>query len=357
MDWPKGEAGDRGACSRVCDPGLQGRVHGVAGGQLLAAAPEIKNPRLHMHQLQLGEQTRTPVVLVYMQGKADELLIREAQTRLQRIQLDSVLESSYIEELIADHRYSPFPQLLSTERADVTASYLLEGRVAIMTEGTPFVLIAPITLVSLLQAPDDYYQGYMLGTFIRIIRYLFFALSIFLPAVYVALLSFHQEMIPTILLLKIATLREEIPFPVIVEALMMELMFEALREAGLRLPKQIGSAVSIVGALVIGQAAVQAGLVSAPMVIIVALTGVASFMIPRYPLSISTRLIRIPLIVLAGTIGLLGVIYGLLAVLIHLCGLQSFGTPYLAPLSPASGKQLQDTVLRAPWWVRNRKSR
>ena len=271
--------------------------------------------------------------------------------RLKRIEIDGILESGYIEEMIEDNPYSPFPQIMTTERPDIACSNLLEGRAVILVEGTPFSLIAPISFFSLLQSHEDYYQRFMIGTIIRWLRYLFLGVSLLFPSLYVAILTFHQEMVPAQLLLSMASSREAVPFPAIVEALLMEIAFEALREAGVRLPKQIGSAVSIVGALVIGQAAVQAGLVSAPMVIIVAITGISSFMIPRYVAGIAIRMLRFPIMLLASTLGLLGIMMAIIAIAIHLCTLRSFGVPYLAPLAPLKVRELKDVLWRSPLWM------
>lgn len=313
----------------------------------------IKSPYLKMETLTIGQYTQTNTVIAYIDGLADLKVVEEVRNRLQRIQLDGILESGYIEELIGEHPLTPFPQLLNTERPDVTCSNLLEGRIAILTEGTPFVLIAPITLFSLMQSQEDYYHGFWYGTITRILRYVFTLLSLLLPSFYVAAVSFHQEMIPGALLTSMASSREEIPFPALVEALIMEIFFEALREAGIRLPKQIGAAISIVGALVIGQAAVQAGLISAPMVIVVALGGISSFMIPKYIAGLAIRVLRFPLIILAGTLGLVGVITGLIAIVLHLCKLNSFGVPYLASVTNPQLKEMKDVMIRSPLWMMN----
>ncbi len=311
----------------------------------------IKSPALKLQSMQIGNYTKTKVTVAYIDGLVDQTLIEEITNRLQRIEMDGILESGYIEEMIEDNPYSPFPQILATERPDVACAHLLEGRAAILVEGTPFTLIAPISFFSLLQSQEDYYERFMMGTLIRWLRYAFLGISLLLPSLYVAVLTFHSEMVPTALLLSVAASREAVPFPAIVEALLMEITFEALREAGVRLPKQIGSAVSIVGALVIGQASVQAGLVSAPMVIVVAITGIASFMIPRYATGIAIRMLRFPIILLAGTLGLLGIMMGIIAIVIHMCSLRSFGVPYLTPLAPLKGNELKDVLWRAPWWM------
>ncbi|MBU8880849.1 spore germination protein [Bacillus sp. FJAT-29790] len=313
----------------------------------------IKSPALKMKTLHVGEYTKTKIFLSYIEGIADQTLIEEVENRIKRIKIDGILESNYIEEFIEDNTYSPFPQILSTERPDVVSANLLEGRVAILIDGTPFVLIAPTSLFSLFQSQEDYYGRYLISSVIRMLRFLFLTISLLLPSLYVAILTYHQEMVPTALLLSIASARESVPFPALVEAIMMELTFEALREAGVRLPKQIGSAVSIVGALVIGQAAVQAGLVSAPMVIVVAVTGIASFMIPRYAIGIGIRMLRFPIILLAGSLGLIGVMMGIIAIIIHLATLRSFGVPYLSPIAPLKIKELKDSFIRAPLWKMN----
>jgi len=317
----------------------------------------IRSPKLKVITMRIGTRSRTPVAVIYIEDIAKPSLVREMLSRLNRIEIEDVLETSYIEEWIEDNKYSPFPQLLSTERPDVACSYLMEGRVVVMVDGTPTVLVAPTTFLSLLQTPEDYYERYVVGTAIRWLRYLFFAISLLGPSLYVAVVTFHQEMIPTTLMLTMARSREQIPFTALMEAFLMETMFEALREAGARLPKQIGSAVSIVGALVIGQAAISAGIVSAPMVMVVAITGIASFMAPRYTIGIPIRLLRFPIMFLAGMAGLLGVILGVIVILNHLLSLRSFGVPYMAPLAPTSMRGLKDVLWRAPRWMLNRRAK
>ena len=336
----------------VAEGGIRGSREGFTeslqiGTSLLRRI--IKSPALKMQAMKIGSYSRTNVVLAYIEGVADQTLIDEMMNRLKRIEIDGILESGYIEEMIEDNPYSPFPQIMTTERPDTACSNLLEGRAVILVEGSPFSLIAPISLFSLLQSHEDYYQRFMIGTFIRWLRYLF--LAFLFPSLYVAILTFHHEMVPAQLLLSVAASREVVPFPAIVEALLMEIAFEALREAGVRLPKQIGSAVSIVGRARIGEAAVQAGLVSAPMVIVVAITGISSFMIPRYVAGIAIRMLRFPIMLLASTLGLLGVMLAIIAITIHLCTLRSFGVPYLAPLAPLKVRELKDVLWRSPLWM------
>ncbi|MEC0092432.1 spore germination protein [Paenibacillus macquariensis] len=310
----------------------------------------LKTPKLKMVSFVIGDETKTDIVLSYIEGLADPKQIRDVTKRLKEIKIDGILESGYIEELIEDHPYSPFPQMQYTERPDTVTAQLLEGGFAILVDGTPFVLIAPVSLWQLMQASEDYYERFFISDFIRILRYMFLFIAIFLPGLYIAVITFHQDMLPSTLVLSIAAAREAIPFPVLVEALMMEIAFEALREAGIRLPKTVGQAVSILGALVIGQAAVEAGIVSAPMVIIVSLTGIASFTIPRFNLAITVRLLRFPFMIMAGTLGLFGIVITFVWILVHLTHLTSFGRPYLEGVSPYYKKNQKDIFIRVPWW-------
>ncbi|TEB16470.1 Spore germination protein B1 [Pelotomaculum sp. FP] len=315
----------------------------------------LRTPNLVIEGLNLGRMTHTSVAVAYLKGVVSPGLLKEVRQRIDRIDIDGILESGYIEELIQDDPYSPFPQIAYTERPDRVVAALLQGRVCVFTDGTPMVLFMPATFSDLVQNPEDYYERYHFATMIRLIRSLGLAVALLLPSFYIAITTFHQEMIPTQLLISIAASREGVPFPALVEALIMEITFEALREAGLRLPRAVGQAVSIVGALVIGQAAVQAGIVSPLMVIVVAVTGIASFMSPSYSLALALRLIRFPLMFLAATLGLFGVMTGVLAMLIHLAGLRSFGVPYLSPLTPLKISDLKDFVVRAPWWAMHKR--
>lgn len=318
---------------------------------------KIKSAELKMSKYSIGRQSQSSVMLSWIDGIADPAVIEEVKNRLQKIEIDAVLESGYIEELIEDQPFSPFPQLQYSERPDTVAAQLLEGRFAIFTDGTPFVLIGPVTIWQLLQASEDYYERYMIGTLIRWLRLIFLFIALFFPAVYIAVITFHQDMLPTNLLLSVASAREAIPFPALMEALIMEIAFEALREAGIRLPKAVGQAVSILGALVIGQAAVEAGIVSAPMVIVVSLTGIASFTIPRFNLAISIRMLRFPLMILAGIFGLFGIIIGTVWIASHLCSLKSFGVPYFAGYAPFRPNDQDDIFVRSPWWSMVRRAR
>lgn len=310
----------------------------------------LRTPKLKMESFTIGNVSQTHVAIAYIKEIAMDEVVEEVKRRLSRIKIDGVLESGYIEEFIEDSPYTPFPLIQNTERPDVVAANLLEGKVAIFTDNTPFVLTVPVVFWGQIHSNEDYYQRFFMGTFLRWIRLIFMFVALVAPSIYVAVTTFHQQMIPSKLLMSIIDNREPTPFPAVVEALVMEIIFEALREAGIRLPKPVGQAVSIVGALVIGQAAVQAGLISAPMVIVVSITGIASFTLPRYDFAFAIRVLRFPLIFLAGSFGLYGITLGVLGILIHLVNLRSFGVPYFSPVAPLNIRRLKDVFIRAPLW-------
>ncbi|KGX85239.1 spore germination protein [Pontibacillus marinus] len=311
---------------------------------------KIKDPNLWIKTKAIGKRTKTDVSIAYINGIADPKIVKEVYRRLDKINTDAILDSGYIEEFIQDKTYTPFPTIYNTERPDIIAAGLLEGRVAILVDGTPFVLLVPALFIQFFQASEDYYQRADFATFIRLVRYLAFFLSLLTPSAYIALTTFHQEMIPTDLLVSLSSQREGVPFPAFVEALIMELTFEILREAGIRMPRAVGSAISIVGALVLGQAAVEAGLVSSAMVIVVSLTAISSFVSPSFNMAISVRMLRFGFMILAATFGLFGILIGLIIMILHLTSLRSFGVPYLSPMAPFIPKDQKDVMLRFPHW-------
>ncbi|MCX7841475.1 MAG: spore germination protein [Clostridia bacterium] len=310
----------------------------------------IQNKSLRLYKLTLGKVSKTKAAVMYIDKIAKDEIVSEIIKRISRISTDSILSSANIEELIKDDRYSVFPTIINYEKPDSVAAALLEGRIAVFVDGTPFVIVAPALFFEFIQASEDYYNHYLISSMIRIIRYTSFFLTFLVPAVYIALVTFHQEMIPTVLLINIAAQREGIPFPALVEAFLMEITFEILREAGIRMPRAIGPAISIVGALVLGQAAVEAGIVSAAMVIVVAITAIASFTIPNYSMANAIRISRFALMLLAGSFGFYGVFMGLIVLTLHLCKLKSIGIPYLTPLAPFNKTDNKDTLLRFPLW-------
>jgi spore germination protein KA len=311
---------------------------------------KIKDPNLWIETKIIGEYTKTNVSIMYINGIVNKKIVQEVHTRLDRIHIDGILESGYIEELIEDSTHSPFPTIINTERPDAVAAALLEGRIAIIIDGTPFVLIVPALFVQFFQSPEDYYQRTYIASLIRIIRYFAYAISLLAPALFIAITTFHQEMIPTPLLINLAAQREGVPFPAFIETLIVEITFEILREAGVRMPKSIGPTMSIVGAFILGSAAVEAGTITAATVIVVSVTAICSFVSPTYDISIAVRMLRFILIMLAALFGLFGITVGLIAIILHLCSLRSFGVPYMSPLAPFNVADQKDTLIRFPIW-------
>ena len=310
---------------------------------------KIKTPALHFESLRIGRKTRTPVSIAYIEGLASNRLIREVRKRLSAIEVDSILESGYIEQFIEDAPYSIFSTIGNSEKPDVVAARILEGRVAILVDGTPFVLTAPMLMVESFQTAEDYYIRPYFATMLRVLRYFSFFISILGPSAYVALTTFHQELLPTDLLYTMAHSKEGTPFPAVLEAAIMMITYEILREAGLRLPRPVGQAISIVGALVMGEASVSAGIVGAPVVIVISITAVSSFVVPAQ--ADAGAILRFVMLLLAATMGGYGLTMGLMAVLVHLVSLKSFGFPYLSPIAPVQFADLKDTVFRAPLWT------
>lgn len=311
----------------------------------------INTPDLWIESMKIGKITKTDVSIMYINGIARNEIIEEVRKRLKKINIDAILESGYIEQLIEDQTNSTFPTIKHTDRPDAIAGNLLEGKIAIFVNGTPFVLLVPALFINFFQSVEDYYERFDIATAIRFLRTVIFFISLVGPAIYIAATTFHQEMIPTKLAVIIAAQRESVPFPAFVEALIMEITFEILREAGIRMPKAMGSTISIVGALVIGQAAVQAGIVSPAMVIVVSITAIASFATPSYTVAISARLIRFIIMVSAATFGFYGIILTFILVIVHLVSLRSFGVPYMSPLAPFIREEAGDTIFRRPIWT------
>jgi len=309
---------------------------------------KINNPNLIFEGMKLGKQTKTNIRIGYIDGIANPKVVDEVKKRLKTIDTDSILESGYIEQFIEDHPYSIFPTVANSEKPDKVAAKLLEGRVAILCDGTPFVLTVPHLFVENLQVGEDYYSRPYLSSFIRLLRLLSLFLTVASPSIYIALTTYHHEMVPALLLTTMAAAQEKVPFPTFIEALLMAIVFEILREAGVRMPRPVGAAISIVGALVIGEAAVQAGFVSAPMVIVIAITGICGFVVSS--LSDAIILSRFLLIFLAGALGLYGILMGFLMLLGHLCSLRSFGSPFLSPQAPINWNGWRDSIIRMPLW-------
>ncbi|WP_150270912.1 spore germination protein [Paenibacillus tepidiphilus] len=318
------------------------------GTNIALVRRRIKSPDLWLETMTVGRVTRTDMTMMYMHGLADEGAVQNLRDKLKAIDADSILESGYIEQLLEENRFSPFPTLYNTERPDSVAGNLLEGRIALLIDGTPFALILPATFFVFMHTVEDYYQRYDISTMIRVLRLICLVISLFGPAIFVAALNFHQEMIPTPLLINLASQREGVPFPTFIEALMMEFTFEIIREAGIRMPSPIGQTVSIIGGLVLGQAAVQAGIVSPAMVIVVSLTGICSFTTPAFNMALSIRVLRFGIMFAGAFMGLYGIAIVGLMLVAHMCSLRSLGVPYMSPIAPFAPGDQKDVLVRIP---------
>lgn len=310
----------------------------------------ITHPGLCFEKYVMGSDTSTTVYLAYIQGIMNPGILEEARKRLAKAKPNALFDSGMLEDYIVDKTMTPFPLIYTTERPDAVCGHLVSGKAAILVNGGPFVLTIPTVFSDFFQSSEDYYQPFMISTFVRFIRYLAFLISLLFPAIYISAITYHMELVPTELLFTISSQRENLPFPVFVEALLMEITFEILREAGVRMPRAVGPTVSIVGGLVIGTAAVEAGVVSNIMVIIVALTAISSFVSPIYNLSVSSRLLRFGLLTLGALCGFYGVMMGMMVMIGHMCSLRSFGVPYTAPFAPLYIQEHEDILLRFPLW-------
>ncbi len=313
----------------------------------------IKNRDLVFESTTVGRKTNTNVCIVYVNGLADAELVAEVKRRISYINVDLILESGYIEEYIEDSPFSVFATMGITERPDVLAGKLLEGRVGIMVDGSPFVLTAPYLFAEAFQNPEDYYSRTIYSSLVRIFRYIAFLLSILVPGLYVALTSFHQELIPSSLLFNMAAASEGVPFTSFAEIAIFLFVFEMLKEAGVHMPKNIGQTTSIVGGLVLGDAAVQAGIISAPAVIIISFTAVSSFMVPAINNEIT--LLRWIFLFLGGVLGGYGISVGIIGLTLHITGMQSFGYSFFAPFFPERVEDIKDTFVRVPLWMMRRR--
>ncbi len=311
----------------------------------------IKDPKLKLEQGEIGERSRTVYGLMYMEDLIYPALLGKVKEKIDSFVIDGVFDCGMLEHLLEEKWYSPFPQIQTTERPDKAASALLEGRIVLVVDNSPEVIILPTTFNTFFQASDDYYNRFAVGSFARILRYIAVFITVLLPGLYVAVTCYYPQILPTNFLLAIVGARSNITFPIVVEVLLMELLFELLREAGIRLPGQMGNTIGVVGGLIVGQAAVDAALVSTIVVIVVALTAIASFAIPNEEFSSTLRLLKFFMIVLGAVWGLYGIFLGLLILVIHLASLESFGIPYMMPLTAGSvdGEvEFQDFVFRKP---------
>ncbi|NHN31487.1 spore germination protein [Paenibacillus agricola] len=317
----------------------------------------IKSPQLVFEPFEIGQTTRTKVMMAYINGKASEARIQTYRDRLRTIQTDAIFESANIEEWIEEKELTPFPRMINTERPDVVSAHLVEGKIVILTDGTPYCLIVPVTFFQFFVSAEDYYQRSLISTLLRWQRFLSFLVSVYTPSIYITLTNYRQEMIPSGLLINLAAQREGVPFPAFVEAAIMLFMFELLREAGIRMPTVTGQAISIVGAVVLGQAAVEAGLVSAAMVIVVGITAIANFVSPSFSFGMAQRILQFLFMALAVCLDLYGIFCGTLLLIVHLVSLKTSGEPYFSPLAPLQPNRFKDTLIRVPWYKMKRPKR
>ncbi|ANF38042.1 spore germination protein [Bacillus velezensis] len=306
------------------------------------------HPKLKTKKIPIGENKLKYATVMYIDDKADPSVVSDVVKRLSEVKMDDIQDSGTLEELIEDNKYSPFPQIQNTERPDKVSSALFNGRVAILVDNSPFALVVPASLGILMQSPDDYYERWISASLIRALRFTSIFITLFFSSIYIALVSFHQGLLPTTLAVTIAANRENVPFPPIIEAMVMEITIELLREAGLRLPSPLGQTIGLVGGVVIGQAAVEANIVSSIMVIVVSIVALASFTVPQYGMGLSFRVLRFISMFTAAAFGLYGMILFMLAIYTHLSRQRSFGSPYFSPNGFFSLKNANDSILRLP---------
>jgi len=315
----------------------------------------LKDENLIVESVSVGKISKTPCSMLYIKDVANDSLVEEVRKRLENIEIDYILDTGELEQFIEDNPYLPTPEVIATERPDRVCSMLIEGRVAIIMSGSPFALAMPITNSDLIHTAEDEYLRFPYANLLRIIRIGAAIMSLLLPGIYIAITNFHQEMIPTDLLLAIASARERVPFPSIVEVLIMEVSFELIREAGIRIPGPIGSTLGIIGALILGQAAVAANIVSPILIIIVAVTGIGSFAIPNFSTGFAFRIMRFGYIILAAISGFLGITAGLFLLGLWFCSAKSFGVPYLAPFAPHTAGRHMGVLFKTPVWKQEKR--
>lgn len=311
----------------------------------------VRTPKVKIRELKIGVRSQTNVDLVYMDDLIYPHVLEEIERRLDGFEIDGVLDSGILEQLAEKNWYSPFPQFQTTQRPDRAAMAVLEGRIVLLSDNSPAALILPTDYNSFIQTSDDYYNRWEIASFGRILRYIASFFAMVLPGLYLAVCNFHTQILPTNLLLSFAAARQGVPFPGVVEVLLMELSFELLREAGVRLPGAMGNTIGIVGGLIIGQAAVEANLVSPIVVIVVAFTALCSFSIPNEEFATAFRLLKFVFIGLSAWLGFFGFLLAMLLLLIHLSHLSSFGIPYLMPFVGADVtgyEDERDSLIRMP---------
>ncbi|PES07876.1 spore germination protein, partial [Bacillus anthracis] len=312
---------------------------------------KIVNRQLKIKYMNVGKETHTKIALAYMEEFVNPILLEQIEQKIESIPSTMISGPGHVEALIEPQPFSPFPQILYTERPDRVLAHVMEGKIAVLIDGSADVLILPITFLAFFQTPDDFNSRIWAASFLRLLRFFSFFIAILLPALYIALISYHFEIIPNEIILLVKSSVEGIPFSPLNEAIIMALTIELIREAGIRLPTPIGQTIGIIGGLIIGDAVVRAGFVSNTMVIVIAVTTIASFTIPSYEMSTTVRLLTFPLMVAATCLGFAGIAFGMMFILAHLCKLESFGTPYFMPFAPLNLAGLKDSIVRFPIWM------
>ncbi|TYR81228.1 spore germination protein [Priestia megaterium] len=308
-----------------------------------------RDHNMAVEDIYIGDSQNHRTCIVFHKTQCKPHIVNQVKEKLTGIKLDNVQDSGMIEEFLEETPYSPFPQVQNTERPDRVLAAINEGRVAIFVDGSPFALLVPTTLDMIMKSPDDYYERWIAGSLLRLLRYISIFITLFFSAIYIGLVSFHQGLLPTELAITIAATREDVPFSPFIEAIVMEVTIELLREAGLRLPTPVGQTVGLVGGVVIGQAAVEAHIVSSVMIIIVAVTTIASFTVPQYGIGLSFRILRFGSMAIASLLGLYGVTLFFLLIVIHLTKLESFGMQYFKPFYALNKKSWKDSYVRLPF--------
>ncbi|MGO4538249.1 spore germination protein [Paenibacillus sp. 2TAB19] len=315
----------------------------------------LRSTKLKVKYQQIGKITSSNIAMLYMDGLINPDIVAECTQRLAAFETDHLYSIENIEEWIEEHPLSPFAQSLKTERPDRVISYLMEGKLCIIVDGSPNVLVVPINFFSFYQSPDDFSSRWVSGTFFRLIRLLSFIFAITLPAIYIAIVSFHAEVLPLGIFYSIKVSLTYVPFPPILEALVMQITLEILKEASIRLPSPISQTIGIVGGLVIGTAVVEAHLVSNTMIVVIGLTAIASFVTPLSEFGTSLRILGFPMIIAASLFGFFGIVLMLMVIVMHLCKLETFGEPYFYPFTNYRPKRIRDSLLRLPEWKRHSK--
>lgn len=319
--------------------------------QLLRA--QINIPNLIVKEITIGSMSKTKVAIIYVDGVANEQNIQTVEQRLKEIDNDVVFDTSLLDQIISDNSLTPFPLFLTTERRDRVVYTLISGQVAVLSDGSPYFITGPSTLFDFFISPEDYYLPWIIGSFFRLIRIFGVIFSLFATSMYVAIMTFHYEVIPKLLLGPLIYSRQSVPFPPVLEVLFLEITIEFLREAGARLPTKIGQTLGIVGGIVVGQAAVEAALTSNVLIIIGSLSALASFATPIYKMSNTIRFLRFPIIFLSALWGGLGIFIGICFLIVHITRLRSLGSPYTVPLYPLRVKDLKDSVIRSSYQITN----